>query len=189
MAKRQPSSIDRLPDDIREKLQELLRDSRCTQLEATARINEILEADGHPERLSKSAVNRYAVRMEEVGAKLRESREIAKMWIGKLGHEPAGEVGKLLNEMVRTLAFRVAMKANEGEDEDIDPKQLKALAIAVHRLEQAAAKNADVEKKIRDRERERLKEEAIKAVDAATGDGKPMTADQFKKIVRDAYGV
>ena len=48
---------------------------------------------------------------------------------------------------------------------------------------------ADVEKKIRDRERERLKEEAIKAVDAAAGDGKPMTADQFKQIVRDAYGV
>ncbi|MFA7455586.1 MAG: phage protein Gp27 family protein, partial [Desulfobulbaceae bacterium] len=45
---------------------------------------------------SKSAVNRYAVRMEEVGAKIREAREVSRMWIGELGSGPAGEVGKLL---------------------------------------------------------------------------------------------
>ena len=53
--KRQQSSIDRLPGDILEKFQELLRDPRVTGLEATARINRILKAEGHPERISKSA--------------------------------------------------------------------------------------------------------------------------------------
>ncbi|MFH1984133.1 MAG: DUF3486 family protein [Pseudomonadota bacterium] len=158
--RRQPSTIDMLPEDIREKLQELLRDPRVTQLDATARINAVLEAEGHPDRVTKSSVNRYAVRMEEVGAKLRESREVAKMWIGQLGSEPAGEVGKLLNEMVRTLAFRVAMRASEGDD-DIDPKDLKALAIAVHRLEMAAEKNAKVEEQIR----KKAKEKAAQAVE------------------------
>jgi hypothetical protein len=185
MAKNQQSSIDRLPDDIREQLQELLRDPRVTQLEATARINAVLEDDGHPERLSKSAVNRYAVRMEEVGAKLKETREIAKMWIGRLGSEPQGEVGKLLNEMVRTLAFKAAMRAAEaGDDEPIDPKLLKSLAVSVHRLERAAKENQDMEDKIR----KRMATETLNAVVSAEKDG-PMTAERFREIIQEQYGV
>lgn len=147
---RQQSSIDRLPDDIRIKLQELLRDPRCTQIGATARINAILEEEGHPERLSKSAVNRYALKMEDVGAKLRQSREIAQMWIGRLGAEPQGEVGKLLNEMVRTLAFESAMNMAEGEI-TVEPKMLKDLSIAIERLERAATTNVKREEEIRKR--------------------------------------
>ena len=164
MARRQQSSIDRLPDDVRAQLQNLLRDPRCTQLDATARINRILEADGHSERLSKSAVNRYAVRMEEVGAKIREAREVSKMWIGELGAEPAGEVGKLLNEMVRALAFDLTSSIYEGA-EPIDPKTLKNLAISVHRLEQAAERNIKVEREIREKERERIAGELDKATE------------------------
>ena len=181
---RQQSSIDRLPPDILDSLRELLRDPRVTQLEATRRINEILADEGAQERLSKSAVNRYARRMENVGAKLRESREISKMWIGELGSEPAGEVGKLVNEMVRTLAFRVALKANES-DEDIDPKMLKSLAIAVHRLEQAAEKNAKVEEQIR----QKAIKDVAEQVDAETRASGAMTAERFREIIKEQYGV
>lgn len=148
------STIATLPPDILEMLQELLRDPRCTQLDATAKINAILEADGHPERISKSAVNRYAQRMEEVGARLRQSREVAEMWIGKLGSQPQGETGKLLNEIIRTLAFETTMQAAEG-DEPVSPAMLKDLALAVQRLESAANMNQDRDKKIRIEERER----------------------------------
>jgi hypothetical protein len=146
--KRQPSSIDRLPDDIREKLQELLRDPRVTQLDATRQINEILADQGEEAKLSKSAVNRYAVRMETIGAKIRQSREVAKMWIGRLGAEPQGEVGKLLNEMVRNLAFDLTSEMLEG-NEPIEPRMLKDLAFAVERLEKAASENTKREDQIR----------------------------------------
>lgn len=142
------SSIDRLPDDVREKLQELLRDPRVTQLDATAKINEILEAEGHPDRLSKSSVNRYAMRMEDIGKRLRQSREVADMWVGKLGAAPQGKVGHLLNEMVRTLAFEAVLDFSEG-DEKASPKMLKDLAVAVHRLERAASENVKREGEIR----------------------------------------
>jgi len=184
----QQSSIAKLPDDIRERLTDLLRDPRVTQLDATAKINAILAADGSEDRISKSAVNRYAMRMEEVGAKLRETREVAKMWIGKLGAEPAGEVGKLLNEMVRTLAFKAAMRASE-DDEAVDPKLLKSLAISVHRLERAAADNLRVEEEIRKKERERLKSKAVEALAEATSGGGQMTAEKFKQIIQETYGV
>jgi len=145
---KQQSSIDRLPEDVREKLQELLRDPRVTQLDATARINAILDEVDHDERISKSAVNRYAVQMEKIGARLRQSREVAKMWIGKLGAAPQGEVGKLLNEMVRTLAFEATMEMAEGS-KPIEPKMLKDMAIAIDRLERAASENVRREEKLR----------------------------------------
>lgn len=160
----QQSTIDRLPPDILEGFQALLRDPRVTQLEATRKINEVLEAEGHPERLSKSAVNRYALRMNEVGAKLRQSREIAKMWIGKLGAEPQGEVGKLLNEMVRTLAFDEVMRLSEG-DEPVDPKLIKDLAIAIERLEKAASENTKREEEIRAQERDSAKKDAVSTLE------------------------
>jgi len=182
--KRQQSSVDRLPADIHEKLLELLQDPRVTDLAATKKINEILEAEGVEQRLSKSAVNRFSIKMHDVGRAMEEAREISKMWIGKLGSEPAGEVGKLVNEMVRTHAFRVALKASES-DEDIDPKTLKTLAISVHRLEQAAEKNAKVEEQIR----EKAIKDVAEQVDAETRASGAMTAERFREIIKEQYGV
>ena len=158
------STITSLPADILEKLQELLRDPRCTQLKATAQINAILEAKGHEERVTKSAVNRYSQRFEEVGARLRQSREVAEVWVGRLGNQPQGEVGKLLNEMIRTLAFETTMQAAEGED-PVSPAMLKDLALAVQRLESAANMNQERDKKIRDEARKLAFEEAANNVE------------------------
>ena len=173
----QRSSIERLPDDIRDKLHELLRDPRVTQLEATKRINAILEEEGLPDRVSKSAVNRYAAKMEEVGAKLRQSREIAKMWIGKLGAAPQGEVGKLLNEMVRTLAFEMTLNLSEGTIE-AEPKMLKDLAIAIERLERAATTNLKREQEIRAKEREAAKKDAMDTLEKIADE---KTIREFRK--------
>lgn len=161
MPRHQPSTIDMLPPDVKEKLQELLRDPRVTQLAATEKINKVLAEEGHEERVTKSSVNRYAMRMESVGAKLRQSREIAQMWIGRLGAEPQGEVGKLLNEMVRSLAFEATMQMAEG-DAPIEPKMLRDMAIAIEKLEKAASENIERDEKIRKQERERAAETAAK---------------------------
>lgn len=146
------STIKTLPPDILEQLQTLLRDPRVTQLDATARINAILTEHGQ-EPVSKSAVNRYALRMAEVGNKLQQSREIASMWIGKLGSEPAGEVGKLLNEITRNLAFDAVMQLSEG-DEPAAPGAIKELAIAIEKLEKAASVNTARDALIRKQARE-----------------------------------
>ncbi len=180
MARRQ-SSIDRLPEDIREKLQELLRDPRITQLEAVRQINAILHEEGH-EKLSKSAVNRYSLRMDKVGEKLRQSREVAKMWIGRLGAEPQGEVGKLLNEMVRTLAFEATMKMAEGEDA-VEPKMLKDMSIAIERLEKAASENVRREEEIR----RQAQQEAMEAIEK-NGKDKVLTAERIAEI-KEMFGL
>lgn len=167
-AKDQQSSIDRLPEDIREQLQALLRDPRVTQLEATARINAILDETDHPERLSKSSVNRYKLRMDKIGTRLKESREMAQMWIAKLGAAPQGQVGLLVNEILRTLSFDMALVLQEGKlDGDNAPAvvdMLKGLALTMMRLEKASSENVKREEEIR---RQALAEAAEKAGDAA----------------------
>jgi hypothetical protein len=147
-----PSTIATLPADILEQLQALLRDPRVTQLDATQRINAILAEQGQ-EPISKSAVNRYSIKMDRIGAKLQQSRAIADMWIGKLGSEPAGQTGKLLNEVVRNLAFDAAMHMAEGE-EPAHPGAIKELAIAIEKLETAANKNEQRDALIRKQARE-----------------------------------
>lgn len=159
-----PSSVDQLPPDILEKLQALLRDPRCTQLEVTRRINEHLANSGASDRISKSAVNRYSLRMAKVGERLQQSREIADMWIAKLGAEPQGKVGNLINEMLRTLSFDAAMFLSEGSlSEESLPgtvEALKELALTMMRLEKAASLNVEREAEIRDQARKEAAETA-----------------------------
>ena len=142
-----PNKIDRLPDDLRDALNELLRNPAVSQLEAGRRINAMLADADHPERLDKSTVNRYSQKMERVGKRLRESREVADLWIAKLGSTPGGKLGHLVNELVRTMSFDLALNLQEqsatADPEDLPAmvKMLKELALAAKHVEQASAEN------------------------------------------------
>jgi len=93
-----PSSIEILPADILEQLQALLRDPRVSQLACVAEINAILSERGE-QPVSRSALNRYAKKMEKVGERMLQSRQVADMWIAKLGNAPQGKTGQLINEV------------------------------------------------------------------------------------------
>jgi len=177
------SSIDLLPAEIRDALHELLRDPTVNQLEATQKVNALLEAEEHEIRLSKSAVNRYSQRMDAIGEKMRQSRQIADMWIGKLGNQPQGQVGKLLNEFTRTMAFETALHMSEGED-PIPPKLLKELSLAIKHLEEAASVNEKREREIR----RQMAEEAATAVDEAAKQ-QGLTADSVAQIKAQILGI
>lgn len=192
MGKVQQSSVDLLPEHIREQLRAMLRDPSWTQIAAKEKINEILAAEGCEERMSYSAVNREALRMRKVGERIRQTRQMADMWIGKLGAAPQGQVGHLINETLRTLSFDLALTLQEGKvDEKTAPatiKMLKGLSLSVMRLEKAASENVKREEEIRRQERERLQRETLAAVDSADEDG-GMTVDKLKEKIREVYGV
>jgi hypothetical protein len=69
----QKSSIDKLPKNLREKLLEMLADPACTQ----AWIVEAINDEAGEAVLSKSGVNRYALRMKKFAEKNRQAREVA----------------------------------------------------------------------------------------------------------------
>ncbi len=173
------STIKTLPPELLEQLQDWLRDPTITQLEATERLNELLVEIGEKPR-SKSAVNRYAVQMNEIGAKIQQSREVAEMWVGKFGNAPQGKVGQMLNEIIRNLAFNTVVELSEGEGV-VDPKMLKDLALAIEKLENAATINEKRQREIEAAILEKAAAETEKAMVSAGLSKK--TADEIKNRI------
>lgn len=171
------STIATLPTEVKEYLNKLLRDN-ATQLQATDLVNQQLTELGL-EAVSKSAVNRYAIKMAEVGKKIQQSREVSEMWIAKLGSTPAGKTGHLLNEIIRTLAFEMTTNLDE---EKVTPELLSDLALAVQRLERASAESERRERQIK----QQVQKEALNKVEqsAKTKGVSQLTIAQIREAMQ-----
>ncbi|WP_240222869.1 DUF3486 family protein [Rheinheimera hassiensis] len=149
------SKVNLLPQVIRDQLHAFIRSGDMHQTDIREAINQMIEEAGLPEdaKLSRTGLNRYAQKFEGVGERIRQSREVAEVWISKLGQAPTSDVGKLLQEFVRTMAFETSMKlmdeAAEDGAEPISPKALGQLALVVQRIEAASMSSLKVEKEIR----------------------------------------
>lgn len=189
-AKNTKSKVQLLPEPIKTELNTLIRSGAMSQKDILEQINQLIEAAGLPDedKLSRSGLNRYTVRMEQNGARIRQAREVAEVWTSKLGQAPASDLGKMLQEFVRTMAFETSMKmmdASEGEDgKMIDPKSLGQLALVIQRVEAAAMTSHKVEKEIR----------AAFAAEAATAAEKivkqaGLTAETAAQIKQQILGI
>lgn len=184
------SSIDSLPAEVREALHDWLRDASITQAEATARVNALLaEIDADRAPVSKSAVNRYDLRMRGVGEKLRQSRAISEAWIAKLGSAPGGKIGHLVTEMLRTMVFELTLRI---QDEKLDADTMPALAAIIEklslsaaRLERASAESVDRERKLQ----RQAAEDLVRRAGEEGEPGEPVTTDRLRAIVGEIYGV
>ena len=179
------SKIQMLPEDVKQELDAMLRDGRLQQQEVLDLINQAIENAGlsDDQKLSRSGLNRYATRMEEIGAKIRQAREVAEVWTAKLGTAPTSDVGKLLQDMVRTLAFDTSMAMSEG-DEPMEPKALSQLALAIQRVEQAAMTSHKREKEIRTAFAEEAADTAEKVAKQAG-----LTSEAAATIRREILGI
>ena len=180
-----PSKIDLLPAIIRDELHRLLRDKRHTQGDIKAAVNELIDEHGLGDdmKLSRTGLNRYASRMEEIGSKIRQSREVAEVWCAKLGDAPTSDVGKLLQEVVRTLAFETSMLMSET-GKAAEPKAISQLALAIQRVEQAAMASHKREKEIRAAFATEAADVADKAVKSAG-----LSAEKAREIKRQILGI
>ncbi|EGR0379569.1 MULTISPECIES: DUF3486 family protein [Vibrio] len=155
VASNRKSKVELLPEEIRNTLNVFIRSGNMTQKDILEAVNQMIDDAGLGDdaKLSRTGFNRYAKRMEDMGQRLRQSREVAEVWVSKLGEAPTSDVGKLLQEFVRTMAFDTSMKMMEqsdGEDgEVISPKALGQLALVVQRIETAAMTSMKREKEIR----------------------------------------
>ncbi len=190
VASNRKSKVDLLPEDIRTTLNVFIRSGNMTQKDILEAVNQMIDDAGLGDgaKLSRTGFNRYAKRMEEMGQRLRQSREVAEVWVSKLGDAPTSDVGKLLQEFVRTMAFETSMKmmeAAEGEEgEVISPKALGQLALVVQRIETAAMSSMKREKEIR---AAYAAEAAEKTEAVAKKAG--LTADTVKMLKAELLGI
>ena len=183
------STVERLPPEVREALDEWLRDPSISLPEATRRANDRLQELGSTLRLSRNSLYRYDLRMRRAAEKLRQSREVAEAWIDKIGSAPDGKLGHLLIEMLRTLAFDLTTHLQEG---DLDDKSLAGLVQAATSISLMARRLEESSDMIDRRER-RIKREAAKEAAAKAAKkqdpGGAVSLEQVRQVIRDIYGV
>ncbi|SEH72989.1 Protein of unknown function [Rheinheimera pacifica] len=184
------SKVNLLPQVIRDQLHAFIRSGDMHQTDIREAINQMIEEAGLPEdaKLSRTGLNRYAQKFEGVGERIRQSREVAEVWISKLGQAPTSDVGKLLQEFVRTMAFETSMKlmdeAAEDGAEPISPKALGQLALVVQRIEAASMSSLKVEKEIRSAFAIEVADKTEKIVKTAG-----LTAETAADIKRQILGI
>lgn len=154
-----PSTIDQLPEDIKVNLNADLRDRRLSQKAILAEVNSQLAERGE-DPISKSAINRYSLAIEEKGSMMREAREAANALVGNLSESKGTDLGRALSEMIKTVAFDMVMKKDE-----VDLKTLDKLALVTQRIERASKisleREADLRKQVLLEAAETIEETAI----------------------------
>lgn len=128
---------------------------------------------------SRSSVGRYVKSSTEALSRYREAQEVAKVWIGKLTDEPQGDVGRLLAEMLRTVAFQQI--GQMGEAEKAKPMDIMLVAKALEHLAKSEKTAVDRAVKIRDEFAAKAAEAAVKA--AKGGGASKDTIDEIKRSI------
>jgi len=162
-----PSSIDRQPPEIRERIARLREQGRT--------IDEILDAlQALDVDVSRSALGRHVKSLAEISARLKRSRDMAEALVNRFGDAPESKTARLNIELLHGLIFEIVTAADPFAAEDgegvirITPQQAGALAKAVDHLGKAEAANVAVVKAQR-AEAIRDAADVVEAVAAARG--------------------
>ena len=184
-----PSSIDRQPIEIRDKIK-VLRTNGRTIDEILGKLEE-LEVD-----VSRSALGRHIQGLDKVIELTRESRKAAEMICERLGANPDNRVARANIEIMHAQVMRLLTAERTGENIVFGPEDVFFLSKAIQSLASAAKVDQEATIKLRDQiraeEREKAAKEAKEAVGAAL-DGVARKAaidpETLATIRRDVYGI
>lgn len=183
MAQR-PSTIDRLPAEVRDKIGQLRRDGRT--------LDEILD---HLRQLdvgvSRSALGRHVKSLAEIGEQLRRSETMARFIVEKFGTDSDERVGRANMAILQGALLEILTE--ERIDEDGQPITLSAgeakeLSLSLQRLVSAQRMDAERQLKLKAEARaEALREVEGKVVEA----GKQMgwSAETAREVRARIFGV
>lgn len=133
-----PSSITQLDPQVKEAVDAAVREGRAS----IDQIVELIKSLGG--EASRSAVGRYVKTANERMEEYRQAQQMAAVWMDKIGKEPEGDVGRMLLEMLRMLAFK-----SIGETESASPEDLMFLSNAIKGFAQTDKLVVDKEINIR----------------------------------------
>ncbi|WEK38669.1 MAG: DUF3486 family protein [Candidatus Brevundimonas colombiensis] len=181
-ARRSPSSIDKLPPEIRELIGRL-RENGATIDQIKAKLDE-LDAD-----VSRSALGRHIKGLAEVGERLRHSREVAAALVSRFGEEPDNRVARLNIELMHGLVMQAITATTEGEDGEpgavtFTPEDTMFLARSLQSL--ATAQKTDTDRLLK--VRVEVAKEAAKAVETV-GKAKGLTKETMDAIKHAVLGI
>lgn len=174
MARR--SSIAKLDPRIKEAVDAAIREGRATIDDLVAMIA------AHGASASRSAVGRYRKDFEESLSRYREAQEVAGRWVSQFKADPDGDVGRLLAEMLKTLAF-----TSMADKTSADPKDIHYLARAVRDLVGVDQVKAQIEARLRDEAKQRA-EAAVKVIEGEAAQRR-ISPEALAAIREQVYGI
>lgn len=180
--RRVPSSIDKLPVEVRELIGRLR--------EQGATIDDILAKLGELDvEVSRSALGRHVKGLAEVGEQLRRSREIATALVARFGDEPDNRVGRLNIELMHGLVMQAITATAEGEDGQVQavtfsPEDTMFLARSLQSL--ATAQKTDTDRLLK--VRVEAAKDAAKAAETV-GKAKGLTKETMDAIKHAVLGI
>lgn len=184
--RRQPSTIDKLPEEIRDQLARLRREGRT-----------ITEIHDHLAQLgagvSRSAIGRHVKSMAEVGEDMRRAGEMARFVVDQFGEETDERVGRanmaILQSAIMELLTERPVDDETGEVARLDAGEMKALSLSLQRLISSQRIDADRQLKMKAEAKREAQEAAAKAVDRVAKTQAGLTADTVAAIKREILGI
>ena len=138
-----PSSVDRLPDEVKAEIGRL-RGNGHTIDEILAALREL---DGV--EVSRSALGRHIKGMEAIGRKLRQSRDVAEAMVRQLGDAPASKTAQLNIQLVHSALLDFMMPGEaDAPAAEVDADALMKLAKALDHLTRSSKTDAEFVKQV-----------------------------------------
>ena len=177
MARRR-SSITALPEPFKKEIDRLLGEGLATYDQILAHLKTL----GAPE-VSRSALGRYSLAIEEVMDDIRLTREMASAVGKELSAMTEGDATAFLVESLHALLLKARMQV--AKSDEIAPKSVADLARAVKDLATAMNHRVALEIRIRKELTEKLDREA-KAVSTEAGE-RAVSAEEALARMRAIY--
>jgi hypothetical protein len=179
-----PSSIDRLPSDIREKIGELRRGG-LTYDEILRHLGEMLPASDMP---SRSALGRHLAEFEAAAEEMRRQDAITKALMAQFGDANDGRMLRLNIALAQGVLSKIAFAEN-GTLARLDPEEAMFVARAIQSLASASKADTDREQKIRDRAVTEAKAAAAAAVDKVAKSAGGLTRETVAALKAEFLGI
>ena len=175
------STIEKLPEPVQAEVKAAIKRG-ATIDDIVASLKQL-----GAEHISRSAVGRYAKRFTALVEQQRKVAAFAEAF-GNEFADPDNNQGRLLIQLMNSIATRAIIPLAEGEEVELDGEELHFLARAVKDITAAAKTDVDREAKIRDEATKRAKQMAAEAVDRG---GKAAGADAatIRRIKAEILGV
>ncbi len=189
-----PSSIDRLPPEIKAEIGQLrMRGRTIDEILAHLRT---MTSEQTP---SRSALGRHMIKMDMLGNKMRRSREVANALVAQLGDAPESVATRLNIELIHAAVLDLYLSFAENDDDEGindggrealrgDPKGLMMLAKTLDHLTSASRKNQDYIVLAEKRATE-LANKAAAATVERIGKARGISAETLAAIKSGIFGV
>ena len=173
-----PSTIQRLPGELRELISDLRGKGRTID-EILSKLRE-LDVD-----VSRSALGRHVKQLDKIGDEIRRSRAVAEALVRQYGDAPESRAAKMNIELMHSLVTRL-MISEEGERAEFEPREAMQMATALQKLVQASKQDVDRETLVR-KEFARKLDEAVAAAEEAGERG--LSPERLGELRRGFLGV